>query len=319
MKIYLVGGSVRDKLLGVPANDTDYLVTDSTEEELVGRGLVKVGISFPIYLDRVSGDEYTLADSPEEDLERRDLTINAMALDEKGNLLDPFGGMHDLRLKILRHVKRENFFTDPLRVIRAVRFLIQLPEFTIDPETEILLKEVAATSSYSQLPGERIIKELRRVLKLHSPSQFFQTLEKLGALSPHFKELVSIPDSFPLTDSEALRFAWLCTGLSLIELDTLCQRLGIQNDWKESAGAWIRYRNLKTGPEALLEFFYEIDSFRKPGLIDGLMKLDPLEVKKTKEAFDLISGIGITSIDQKLTGKAISLAIRDKRLRILKN
>lgn len=318
MKTYLVGGSVRDKLLGVPANDTDYLVTDSSEDELLKRGLVKVGQSFPVFLDRVRGDEYTLAASVEEDLQRRDLTINAMAIGEDGILIDPFHGKEDLEKKNLRHVNKVNFFSDPLRVIRTARFLVQLPGFAIDPGTEFLMKEVAATNEYAGLPGERIIKELKRILHQKNPSLFFSTLKKTGALSPHFTELKSIPEMKMSLESEALRFAWLCSDLSLTELHSLCTRLGIQNDWGETAGAWIRYRNLKEGPEALLGFFYEIDSFRRPGMIGDLQKLDSAGMKKISRSFDLISVIGIHSIDQKHSGKDISRAIREERLRILR-
>jgi tRNA nucleotidyltransferase (CCA-adding enzyme) len=108
MKIYLVGGSVRDRILGRVPRDTDYLVTDSSEEELLANGFVKVGQSFPIFLDPRTGDEYTLSVSVETDLLRRDLTINAMALDEEEKLIDPFGGKSDLDKKILRNVAREN-------------------------------------------------------------------------------------------------------------------------------------------------------------------------------------------------------------------
>ena len=309
MKTFLVGGSVRDKYLGIPANDTDYLVTDSSEEDLLDRGLIRVGQSFSIYLDRVSGDEYTLADTPEVDLARRDLTINAMALDEEGNLLDPHNGMKDLREKVLRHVDRKNFFTDPLRVIRTVRFLIQLPGFTLHPETEALIREVAATKEYAELSGERIIKELKRVLSFQFPSRFFETLKKLGALSPHFKELANVPDGSPPFEKETLKFAWLCTGLTLTDLKALSERLGIQNDWKETAEAWVRYRNLEEGIESLLDFFYAIDAFRKPFLLEGM--------DKVKQPFELAAAVGISSIDPSLAGKEISRAIRDERLRIL--
>ncbi len=318
MKTYLVGGSVRDKLLGNPPNDTDYLVTGCTEEDLLKRGLVKVGQSFPIFLDRESGDEYTLADSLEQDLGRRDLTINAMAVDEEGKLFDPFNGKRDLENKMLRHVSRENFFTDPLRVIRTVRFLVQLPGFQIHPETESLLREVVKTEAYAHLPGERIIKELKRVLDLDHSSIFFRKLMELKALSPHFQELGKVPEHSPQIQTESGRFAWLCSYLSLSELDSLCSRLGIQNDWKEMAGAWIRFRNLKQDPENLLDFYYSIDAFRKPELIESLEKLDPSGMKSVSKFFRVVREIGISSVDQKLSGKDISRAIREERLRVLK-
>jgi len=316
MKTYLVGGSVRDKLLGRPPHDTDYLVTEATEEELISRGLVKVGQSFQIYLDRENGDEYTLANSPLEDLGRRDLTMNAMALDEKGALIDPFRGQEDLRDKVLRHVKPENFFTDPLRVIRTARFSAELPEFSIHPETLSLMKEVSETDAYARLSGERLIKELKRILHVENPSRFFRALR--GAITPHFKELSRVPDSYPGDTSDPVRFAWLCSYLTEDALHSLCTRLGIQNDWKETASAWIRYKALAPGAENLLAFFYDIDAFRKPELLQSLRSLDEDGVRKILSAFETVSVIGISSIDQKLSGRDISRAIREERLRILK-
>lgn len=316
MKTYLVGGSVRDKLLKIPAHDTDYLVTGARKSELLRRGLVKVGQSFPVYLDRVNGDEYTLAASVEEDLQRRDLTINAMAIDPDGNLVDLFQGCHDLEMKVLRHVREENFFTDPLRALRAVRFFVQLPGFTIHPETEALIRKVVKTSAYGALPGERIIKELRRVFQCERAELFFETLRRLEALDPHFAEFEGAPGKFPEAKEEQVRFAWLCSDLTLAKLDSFCERLGIQNDWKDTAAAWIRYKGLKGGAEELLAFFYAIDSFRRPGILDDLIKTGA--ETKLKKAFEKISGVGISSVSKDLAGKEIAGAIRSERLRILK-
>lgn len=317
MKTYLVGGSVRDKLLGVTPKDSDYLVTDSSEEELLSRGLVKVGVSFPIFLDRSSGDEFTLAGSVEEDLLRRDLTVNAIAMDDSGRLIDPFSGVKDLQKKVLRHVRSENFFSDPLRVLRTVRFLLQLPGFRIHPETEVVIKKVVKTQEYAQLSGERIIKELKRVLSFDHPVRFFYKLIELEALAPHFKEFVKVPESFPEVQDPSVRFAWLCSNLSLDQLEQFTLRLGIQNDWKETAIAWISFQNLNPGSESLLDFFYAVDAFRRPEILEKLSLLDPGKMSTVKDAFHLTSEIGMTSIDKNLTGKEISLAIREERLRKL--
>lgn len=317
MKTYLVGGSVRDKLLGITPNDTDYLVTDSSEEELLDRGLVKVGLSFPIFLDRTTGEEFTLASSVEEDLRRRDLTVNAIAMDDSGHLIDPFSGLEDLRKKVLRHVRSENFFTDPLRVLRTVRFLLQLPGFKIDPETKELIKKVAETQEYAQLSGERIIKELKRVLSFDRPSRFFLMLLELEALAPHFREFVEVPESFPEVHESSVRFAWLCSKLSLNQLGEVASRLGIQNEWRETASAWISFQGLKPGPASLLDFFYALDAFRRPEILEKLTLLAPEKMKNVNEAFRLTSGIGLTSLGKTLAGKEISLGIREERLRRL--
>lgn len=314
MKTYLVGGAVRDKLLGRVPRDIDYLVLDSSEEELKARGLVKVGQSFPIFLDPETQYEYTLAASLEEDLKRRDLTINSLAIDENEKLIDLFGGEKDLRNKILRHVERENFFTDPLRVLRVARFQAQFPEFTIHPETLELMKEVAVTPAYKNLLSERIIKELRRVLECPLPSVFFQTLSAVGALGPHFPggDLAML-DQAPR--KEDLQFSAFVTRLSLADLSDMRDRLNIQNDWYEMARAWILYQGLEEGSEELLEFFYATDAFRKPWIVSKIGELGG----KGLESFEVIKDIGIKEIDSSHKGKAISQAIREKRLSELKN
>jgi tRNA nucleotidyltransferase/poly(A) polymerase len=313
MKIYLVGGSVRDRILGRVPRDTDYLVTDSSEEELLANGFVKVGQSFPIFLDPRTGDEYTLSVSVETDLLRRDLTINAMALDEEEKLIDPFGGKSDLDKKILRHVARENFFADPLRIMRVARFQAQFPEFEISPETMELMQEVAETSAYQHLLSERIIKELRRVFESAVPSLFFRKLSEVRALRPYFPEGdLSSLDQAP--KKEELQFSAFMTKLGIHELDRMKSTLNIQNDWYETARAWILYQAPKEDPGELLDFYYAIDAFRKPWLVAKLKELGG----KNLESFDRVKDLGIRDIDQTIKGKAISHAIREKRLSALK-
>lgn len=312
MKFFLVGGTVRDRFLGRTPRDTDYVVLDSSEEELAGRGLVKVGQSFPIFLDTKTGDEYTLARSLEEDLHRRDLTINALALDDQGNVIDLHGGQNDLRDKILRHVERENFFTDPLRVLRVARFQAQFPDFRIHPETILLMKEVSETSAYKNLLPERIIKELKRVFECEKPSLFFKTLKEVGGPHPHFPDgdLTSL-DLAPR--KEDLQFAAYVTNISLSDLEQLKEKLTIQNDWYELARAWIMFQKGPERAEELIEFYYEIDAFRKPWLIEKIQELGG----KAIESFSIVKEIGIRDIDANLSGKEIALAIRKKRLQIL--
>lgn len=295
MKIYAVGGSVRDELLGRTPEDRDYVVIDATEEELLARGLIKVGMSFPIFLDRESGDEYTLATSLEEDLARRDLTINAMARSEEGNIIDLFGGQDDLRKKILRHVREENFFEDPLRVLRVARLKAQLPEFIIHDDTLTLMKKIDC----SRLQPERVIKELRKVLVSEKPSLFFEVLEQSGILI--FGKVIHLEKG----DSEIKQFAKLVTKYSLPELDELRSRLGIENDWYEAARARILLQSMTD----VLDYFYAIDAFRKPWLVDP-----SLQVK-----FDLVKNIGIGDIEPGLRGPAIAEAIRNARARALRS
>ena len=193
MKIYKVGGAVRDELLGLEPTDNDWVVVGSTPKQMLSMGYKQVGKDFPVFLHPDTKEEYALARkerstgpghtafnfsySPnvtlEEDLSRRDITINAIAMDDSGNLIDPFNGKDDLDNKIIRHVS-EAFTEDPLRVLRVARFYTRLNDFTIDETTYGLLFELI--SSIKHLPGERIWQETEKVLTLPNPSRFFSLL-----------------------------------------------------------------------------------------------------------------------------------------------
>lgn len=197
MKIYLVGGAVRDELMGIEPKDRDYVVTGSAPEELLALGYEQVGASFPVFLHPVTREEYALARTErkngvgyhgfdvcftpdttiEDDLARRDLTINAMAKDmETGEIIDPYGGRVDLQAKMLRHTSNA-FGDDPLRVIRLARFAARYEEFEVDPSTVLLCQKIAASGELNALPPERHLAELDKVLRDRSrPSRFFLVL-----------------------------------------------------------------------------------------------------------------------------------------------
>src|ERR1700694_2038029 len=214
MKIYRVGGAVRDELLGRPISDRDFVVVGATPEEMLAQGYRPVGRDFPVFLHPESGDEYALARTErksgrgyhgftfhvapdvtlEEDLGRRDLTINAMARDESGKLIDPYGGERDLRAGILRHVSPA-FAEDPLRVLRVARFAARFA-FTIAPETEALMRAIVASGELATLPAERVWQELSRALMEAKPSRFFAVLRACGALAqllPEVDALFGVP------------------------------------------------------------------------------------------------------------------------------
>lgn len=180
-------------MLGRSPKDLDYVVVNGTEEELINRGLTKIGSNFPIFIDPQTRAEYAFArgESLEEDLKRRDLTINAMAMDEDGKIIDPFDGRRDLKKKILRHVS-DHFAEDPLRVLRIARFKAHLPEFEIHPDTLDYLREISQSDAYQNILGERIFTELRLALNCQRPSYFFEVLKSIGGLRPHFKELADL-------------------------------------------------------------------------------------------------------------------------------
>jgi tRNA nucleotidyltransferase (CCA-adding enzyme) len=215
MKTYQVGGSVRDKLLGLASVDRDYVVVGATPEQMIAAGFVAVGKDFPVFLHPVAKEEYALArterksgrgytgftfhTSPdvtlEEDLRRRDLTINAMAFDESGIVVDPYGGQKDLASKTLRHVS-EAFAEDPLRVLRLARFAARFSDFTVASETISLCKQLVAEGEVSHLVAERVWQEISRGLMEKTPSRMFDVLRECGALrvlAPEIDRLWGVP------------------------------------------------------------------------------------------------------------------------------
>jgi tRNA nucleotidyltransferase (CCA-adding enzyme) len=213
-RIYCVGGSVRDRLLGLPVQDHDWVVVGSTPEEMVSKGFQPVGRDFPVFLHPQTHEEYALArterktaqgyqgfsvySSPdvtlEQDLLRRDFTINAIAEDADGKLIDPHNGVADLRAGILRHVSPA-FSEDPVRILRAGRFAARFG-FTIAPETLSLMRDMVNNGEVDALVAERVWQELARALMEKSPSRFFETLRICGALSkiiPEVDALFGVP------------------------------------------------------------------------------------------------------------------------------
>lgn len=214
MKIYRVGGSVRDELLGLPVKDRDYVVVGATPEDMVRLGYRPVGKDFPVFLHPQSHEEYALARterktsrgykgfevfaSPqvtlEEDLKRRDLTINAIAKDESGQIIDPFDGTSDLKAGILRHVSSA-FSEDPVRILRAARFAARF-NFTIAPETLSLMQDMVYNGEVDALVAERVWQELARGLMENTPSKMFLALRSCNALErilPEVDTLFGVP------------------------------------------------------------------------------------------------------------------------------
>ena len=203
MKIYLVGGAVRDELLGIPFKEKDWLVVNSSHEEMIERGFKQVGKHFPVYLHPNSKEEYALARketkigkghkkfkfdtnlkiSLKDDLKRRDITINAIAKDESGKLYDPYGGIKDIKRKKIRIVSKA-FFEDPLRIFRVARFKTKLSElnFSLTEETIKTLKEMSDNEEVNYLSGERIWDETKKALSYKNSSNYFKTLKKINAL-----------------------------------------------------------------------------------------------------------------------------------------
>ncbi|PKO45884.1 MAG: multifunctional CCA addition/repair protein [Betaproteobacteria bacterium HGW-Betaproteobacteria-22] len=208
MQVYLVGGAVRDELLGFSVKDKDYVVVGSTLEQMLAAGFKPVGKDFPVFLHPETHDEYALARTErktakgykgfvvhadpdvtlEEDLARRDLTINAIAKGADGQLMDPFGGLADIQSRTLRHVS-DAFAEDPVRILRAARFMARLHDFNLAEETLRLMRNMVAAGEVDALVAERVWQELSKGLMENTPSRMFETLRACGALEKILPEL----------------------------------------------------------------------------------------------------------------------------------
>ena len=208
MQAYRVGGSVRDQLLGLPVADRDWVVVGATPQQMIDKGFRPVGKDFPVFLHPQTKEEYALARTErktgpgykgfavhfapgvtlEEDLARRDLTINAIALAEDGTITDPFGGRRDLQAKVLRHVS-ESFTEDPVRILRLARFAARFADFRVAPETMALMRRMTASGEVDALVAERVWQELARGLQEARPSRMIEVLRDSGALQVLLPEL----------------------------------------------------------------------------------------------------------------------------------
>ncbi|HTS21440.1 MAG TPA: multifunctional CCA tRNA nucleotidyl transferase/2'3'-cyclic phosphodiesterase/2'nucleotidase/phosphatase [Casimicrobiaceae bacterium] len=321
MQIYRVGGSVRDELLGRAVADRDYVVVGATPEAMRALGFRSVGRDFPVFLHPQTHDEYALARterksgpghrgfrfhaSPdvtlEEDLGRRDLTINAMARAENGTLIDPFGGERDLRAGILRHVGPA-FAEDPLRVLRVARFAARFG-FAVAPETQALMRSIVAGGELVTLSSERVWQELSRALMDGTPSLFVTTLRRCGALAVVLPELDALynergapgaahregllralDSTAPAAEPLPVRYAVLAGGLAdqprarSLRAERLSRRLNAPSDCRELAllaarlGERIERAPSLSGPE-VLDLLLAGDALRRPGRFERLMRV----------------------------------------------
>lgn len=219
MKCYIVGGAVRDRLLGLPVRDRDWVVVGATPEQMLARGFRQVGRDFPVFLHPQTHEEYALARTErkvapgykgfavhadpevtlEDDLVRRDLTINAIAEADDGTLIDPWGGAADLERRVLRHVSPA-FVEDPLRILRVARFAARFAPlgFTVAGETLLLMRQMVDNGEVAALVSERVWQEIERALGERRPSAFFEVLracEALAVLAPEIDRLWGVPQS----------------------------------------------------------------------------------------------------------------------------
>jgi len=300
VKAYVVGGAVRDELLGLPVKDRDHVVVGATPEEMVRLGYKPVGKDFPVFLHPQTHEEYALARTErksgrgykgftvhaapevtlEEDLRRRDLTINAIARAEDGALIDPFGGEKDLRAGILRHVS-EAFAEDPVRILRVARFAARF-DFAVSPETLLLMKNMVASGEADALVSERVWQEFAKGLQASQPQRMLRVLEESGLRARLLPELKDIPGRFE--GRLPVRFALLAWPLQPPEVEAMCDRLRAPNDVRELALLASRNRAAlraagKADPAALLELLKRADALRRPErfaeLLQAALLADP--------------------------------------------
>jgi tRNA nucleotidyltransferase (CCA-adding enzyme) len=301
MKVYKVGGAIRDKLIDYPFTDEDWVVVGAEPKELIDKGFIQVGVDFPVFLHPESKDEYALARSErksgrgykgfefftgpqvtlKQDLSRRDLTVNAMAEDCDGKIIDPYGGQDDLSKKILRHVSGA-FVEDPLRVLRVARFAARYHHlgFKVADETMLLMTDITNSGELEYLSPERVWLETEKALKERSPSTYIETLYKCKALTKIFPEIsrvfdlasekdkidgkfltLSILNYVAKLDKDACtRFAVLFSNINLgsqsipsnmksidedIEvINNLFDRLKVPNRYRNVAINFVRYKDL---------------------------------------------------------------------------
>ena len=241
MKTFVVGGAVRDRLLGLPVQDRDHVVIGATPEQMLAQGFRPVGKDFPVFLHPKTSEEYALARTErktapgykgflfhaapdvtlEEDLVRRDLSINAIAESEDGSLIDPFGGQHDLEARVFRHVS-DAFAEDPVRILRLARFAARFADFTVAPETAALMRTMVLAGEVDALVPERVWQELSRGLMEKAPSRMVEVLRGCGALARMLPELDGLwgvpqaPQHDPAID----------TGVHVMRVIDMVARLG---------------------------------------------------------------------------------------------
>lgn len=311
MKIYEVGGAVRDALLNEEAKDKDWVVVGSSPEEMAAKGFRPIGKDFPVFLHPETNEEYALARTEkksgqgyhgfnfyfgkevtlEEDLSRRDLTINAMAKDDDGKIIDPFGGRKDLENRIFRHVS-DAFSEDPLRAIRLARFHTyeHLNNFEITEKTKKLINEIVDSGEIAKLSPNRIWTETERALSSSNPNIYFKILLKYNLQKPYLDGLES--SSCDSNDNIQVRWAELQMNNNFI----LGGNLPIPNTFSNAAKTLRMLSNIKLDSKEnqLLKALQEISFERNSILIESLVELPHL--KDTKQLIlKLLSGMKETN------------------------
>ena len=373
MDIYLVGGAVRDALLGLPVKDRDWVVVGATPEDMLAAGYKQVGADFPVFLHPQTREEYALARTErkqghgyhgftvysapdvtlEEDLQRRDLTINAMAQTVDGEVVDPFGGQSDLQARLLRHVSPA-FEEDPLRILRTARFAARFAPlgFGVADETMDLMREMVEQGEVDHLVAERVWQETQRALHEQAPRVYFEVLRACGALAVVMPEVDGLMEgqqggavavlaaptggmspvgrleqACALSEDTPVRWAALIAGLDDGSRDRLNERLKVPNDCKTlPAVAESMRQELLDEPELTAERIRNLvdagDGWRRPERFaqllivleaSGIPKASTDLLEKAREAASQVDPKQLMAAGYK--GKALGEAIQAERLR----
>jgi tRNA nucleotidyltransferase (CCA-adding enzyme) len=373
MKVYLVGGAVRDKLLGLPVQERDWVVTGATPQEMLDLGYKQVGKDFPVFLHPETKEEYALARTErktapgykgfafhaapdvtlEEDLKRRDLTINAMAESPDGELIDPYGGQEDLQLGKLRHVSPA-FAEDPVRILRVARFAARFGKmgFSVTHDTHALMRKMVAEGEVNHLVPERVWAELEKALATDAPEKFFAVLHGCGALAVLFPEieadygdntdthtgedklprsLAALRHSAGITKDTRVRFAVLLLSLQteqesaqrIANAEAICNRFRVPGDYQALAINAIRHEAQITShdPCVLLNIMESTRAFHDATRWQQLLDVYVITKHISRGRADLLdaarqkaAAINARHLDDRsLSGAAIGNAIKEKR------
>lgn len=354
MNIYVVGGAVRDRLLGLTPGDRDYVVVGSSPEDMLAAGYTPVGKDFPVFLHPETHEEYALARTErktghgyhgfscyaapdvtlEEDLARRDLTINAMAEDADGNVIDPYNGQQDLATRVLRHVSPA-FAEDPVRILRLARFAARFPEFSVAPETLTLMQQMVRAGETKHLVAERVWQEVSRGLMAEQPERMFAELDACGAsvdLFPVIPQTVGrlnavAKANFDLSQRVAL---WLaaCTPEQVSEI---AEHLRLPSDCRDLALLLVRHRTALMQPAVLtaedrLNVLERCDALRRADRFNSLLATLPclgadLSVVSEWQAMQAAAaGVDAGAIALSVrTQEHIATRIRDARIEAIQN
>ena len=368
MQIYLVGGAIRDRLLGFsPPFENDWVVVNGTPEDLDNRGYKKVGKSFPVYINPHTGDEYALARKEsktgtgyhgfdfdanpritlEEDLARRDLTINAIAEDENGLLIDPYKGQEDLENRQLRHVSTA-FKEDPLRVLRVARFKAKLHNlgFAITEETYSLIAEIVESGELLSLVPERIWLETEKTLKHSRFDQYFKTLIEINALDQIYPDLAGLQKDFfsniicqqasQEIVSTKYRFAAIFYALLKEDnsdikeiIETMQKNMNFPNSYKEiplllhNSFSLIDKNISEFTAEHILTIIEKLNALKKPGNLNTLFQLIDMDLDRNfndkqqllEKSLTSALTIKISNIEEEgIQGSDIGLKLRQLRI-----